>query len=51
MHKTSQWRVSWIGETGSNAGVTVAGFTGWKEITFIKVRTGSTKQMLMYASI
>jgi len=25
------WRVSWVGETGANGGVTVSGDTGWKQ--------------------
>jgi hypothetical protein len=27
------WRVSWIGDTGRNAGATTAGFTGWQQIS------------------
>jgi hypothetical protein len=34
--KAFNWRVSWIGDTGSNAGQTVPGDTGWKEIEFTK---------------
>jgi hypothetical protein len=30
-HTTTQWRVSWIGEEGSNAGQTIPGSSGWKQ--------------------
>jgi hypothetical protein len=51
MAKRFKWRVAWLGDTGSNAGETVKGFTGWKEITFEKDDMILAAQKTIFADV